>query len=414
MTKLNVRDDVGDSTEADAAGGRRESMFSKAIQLSAVLTFGLLAVAQSANAAVLKINAADNPANTIQIEGPLSASVLHTAEGLEITIPGVQITLQCDSPTGDACTVVVGNGSQTTQTAAVDASSTGDAANPGSGGTSDSQGSADSDNSSGAADGGSSGGGSTGDGDSDPCASGQPVFGCGDAYGDGSSGDQTSDSDGSGTNDNSGSGTNGFDTSGSSDVEEDDPCATKGFSVDPACETSNDVAADSSTDFPNGSDRRVNNLSRLIDVGTAGNYSSGGTADVTIPQGEISVIGLTMMAEEYAKSEDGTATQNRIDPLRGSINFGPVGQVRGGALRLWISEKPDGIRVSEACSYGGYTEASIDISVDGSQKCDLRSGGAYYLNFALCDTDASDYNCSQTGARTASGRGVLVVEAKYR
>lgn len=386
----------------------------------AATVFAALSVAPvTLEAAVLKINAADNPSNTIQVEGPLSATVLHTSEGLEIEIPGVQITLQCDPPAADSCTVTIG-GSATGQVAAVTGAST-STGSVDTGSTGDSSGS-QATGGTGSASGGSTGGSatsgsgaSTGSATTDPCAGDAPAFGCGDAYS-GGGGSSTGDSGDSNTDSGSSSGTNGFNTSGSNDSQTDDPCETKGFSVDPSCESGSSTSADTSTAFPIGSSRRISNIagtgSRDIDLGSAGNFVGGNTADVVIEQGVVTVVGMTMAAEEYSKNDNGTET--RVDPVIGQINFGPVGQVRGGDLRLWISEKPDGDRISEACSYAGYLEASLDLSVDGSRKCNLRSGVSYYMNLALCASDFSDWNCTANTARTASGKGTLVMEAKYR
>ena len=419
MMSLNVMDNVG--------VGFLQSLIQLCVRRAGgsfcgvATIFAALSVAPvTLEAAVLKINAADNPSNTIQVEGPLSATVLHTSEGLEIEIPGVQITLQCDPPAADSCTVTIG-GSVAGQVAAVTGAST-STGSVDTSGTGDSSGSQTTGSSGGSTGGSTSGGSatsdsgaSTGSATTDPCAGDAPAFGCGDAYSGGGS-SSTGDSSDSNTDSGSSSGTNGFDTSGSDDSQTSDPCESKGFNVDPSCESGSSTSADTSTAFPIGSSRRISNIagtgSRDIDLGSAGNFAGGNTADVAIEQGVVTVVGMTMAAEEYSKNDNGTET--RVDPVIGQINFGPVGQVRGGDLRLWISEKPDGDRISEACSYAGYVEASLDVSVDGSRQCNLRSGVSYYMNLALCASDFSDWNCTANNARTAVGKGTLVMEAKYR
>ena len=70
-----------------------------AVFVSAALLIGLPVIAQ---ADVLKIND-----SVINLSGDLSATVTHTADGMEIEIPGVEITLDCE--TRD-CTVTIGSG----------------------------------------------------------------------------------------------------------------------------------------------------------------------------------------------------------------------------------------------------------------------------------------------------------------
>ena len=71
----------------------------------------LAALPIGAQAASLKINPSDNADNVIELSGDLSASVTHTAEGMVIEIPGVEISLDCDKGTGNICTVTIGAGS---------------------------------------------------------------------------------------------------------------------------------------------------------------------------------------------------------------------------------------------------------------------------------------------------------------
>ena len=63
---------------------------------------GVWAVSAASQASTLSINN-----NVITLDGELSATVTHTAQGMAIDIPGVEITLDC--PTTDACTVSIGS-----------------------------------------------------------------------------------------------------------------------------------------------------------------------------------------------------------------------------------------------------------------------------------------------------------------
>ena len=77
----------------------------------------LAALPIGAQAASLKINPSDNADNVIELSGDLSASVTHTAEGMVIEIPGVEISLECDTQVDpDSCTVTIGAGATNTAT----------------------------------------------------------------------------------------------------------------------------------------------------------------------------------------------------------------------------------------------------------------------------------------------------------
>ena len=131
------------------------------------------------------------------------------------------------------------------------------------------------------------------------------------------------------------------------------------------------------------------------DIGSAGKDGTGNTRYIAVRKGGITVLGMTMG-----------------DIVDGRINFGvTANQIIGADLRLWISAQPDSIRVSEACSYVGYAEASLELS---SQLCQLSPGGRYYINIAACSSGFNDYNCTDSAAMTAADDGRIVIEAQYR
>ena len=154
--------------------------------------------------------------------------------------------------------------------------------------------------------------------------------------------------------------------------------------------------------FPNGSDRSINDRSRLINLGSAGTDS--GSNYIEIHQGTVQVLGMTMAAD---------------GPWVGRLAFGPTALWPGSPidLRLWISETPDGERVSSDCSYRGYAEATLRISTNGSEACDVTDGGTYYVNVALCtvsdDAYYTDWNCTSAGAQTAASDARLVIQAVW-
>ena len=154
--------------------------------LAVCLSIGLSAMAEPYK---LYINKHDSAQNVVLLENELSATVKHTAEGMEITLQGVEISMRCrgNSSSTDGCTIAIEPGSTTTTTTT------------GGGGSTDTSG-------------GSSGSGTTtntsgGDG----CADGTSTWASGDCDDSGSSSSSDSGSSDSGS---SGSGSSG---SGSSD-----------------------------------------------------------------------------------------------------------------------------------------------------------------------------------------------------
>jgi hypothetical protein len=62
-----------------------------------------------AHSAVLRLNPGDNADNVITFDGAFTATVVQSAAGVDITIPGVKFTLDCQGDPTDSCTVTVGS-----------------------------------------------------------------------------------------------------------------------------------------------------------------------------------------------------------------------------------------------------------------------------------------------------------------
>lgn len=154
--------------------------------------------------------------------------------------------------------------------------------------------------------------------------------------------------------------------------------------------------------FPNGLERLINDRSQFVNLGSAAGV--GNVQYIEINQGLVPVLGMTMSVN---------------GPSVGRISFGPTALWPASPidLRLWISETPDGQRVSSDCSYSGFAEATLRVSTDGSELCNLADGVAYYLNLALCTVDDDDYytdwNCTSVGAQTADSDARLAIQSSW-
>ena len=324
----------------------------------------LLGVPLGAQAAVLKINPDDNAGNVINLSGELSASVTHTAEGLVIEIPGVEISLVCDTNTDpDGCTVTIGSGSSSKADTTTTTTTT-------------------TDNSS----------------DDTTCDPAQDFL-CkdGQARGSDSSSDTADSSDSDSNSDATDSSSSDDTTSGyikptttTSSVDEDDPCSGTGYRKDCV-----DGVSTTSTliDFPTGSARIVDNLTGTYNYGSAGQTRS---STIPVKGGHVKVVGLSM--------DSGTDS--------GRISYGPVGNIVGVDLRAWVSTTPDGSAVAN-CAYVGYVEGTLKISTDGSLPCNLSKGGTYYFNMALCKSSRDDLYCSQTGAKAPAADAKVILVTRY-
>ena len=138
-----------------------------------------------------------------------------------------------------------------------------------------------------------------------------------------------------------------------------------------------------------------------LDFGSAAFASYGPiTWEVAIPNSSVVVTGFSLL--------DGW------DYTRSRLRFAANSSLPSGELHLWISEQKDGGRVNPACSYAGYAEGFLQVSVDGYYECDLKAGGSYFLMMAVCSTEADDYNCSDPEALGAEENAVLYVKAEWQ
>lgn len=84
----------------------------RVVTLLTLFASALISVVATAADYKLTINKEQNASNVIVFKDQMSATVKHTAEGMELTIPGVSVALACestDSSTGsDACVITVG------------------------------------------------------------------------------------------------------------------------------------------------------------------------------------------------------------------------------------------------------------------------------------------------------------------
>ena len=343
------------------------------IRCAAVVSAALLVgLPLGAHASVLKINPGDDAGNVINLSGELSASVTHTADGMTIEIPGVEISLVCDANTDpDNCTVTIGSGSAaatqstpagdttttTTSTTSTDTSDTTTTSNAG-----------------------------------DSC---DPAFdfGCQDGAlggaGAASASDDTSDTGDTG-------GSTGVTPTTSSSPVDDDPCSGTGFK--PACvsDGSDTSGAVDQPPFPIGSDRKVSNLAGRYNFGSA---VSPAKERIDVPSGTVTAVGLTM------------ASGN--SPSTGRIVFAVGSNINGVTFRGWISESADGPAVSGSCAYIGYPEGVLSFGINGGSDCSLLAGGNYYFNLALCVSSAADAYCSSPNAKASTQQDVIVVTANY-
>lgn len=189
---------------------------------------------------------------------------------------------------------------------------------------------------------------------------------------------------------------------GSTSTSTTDPCDAGGYN--PSCTPSTSgssgqtfnnprVVVDRSWDF--------NSSGQKLDFGSAVFADYGPvTWKVNIPNNSVVVTGFSL--------DDYVYTRSRLS-FAAFSSFSSVAD-----LHLWISEQKDGGRVYTACSYAGYPEGSLRVSVDGYYECDLKAGESYFLMMAVCSTSADDYNCSDPRALGTDEDAVLYVEAQWR
>ena len=87
-----------------------KSLFTLCGSTICVIVATLLA-ATSVHAAVLRLNPGDDADNVITFDGAFTATVVQSSAGIDITIPGVTFTLDCEGEPTDSCTVAVSTSS---------------------------------------------------------------------------------------------------------------------------------------------------------------------------------------------------------------------------------------------------------------------------------------------------------------
>ena len=407
-------------------------------------------------AATLTING-----NSVTLEGDASATITHTSSGIDIEIPGVSIELDCTTQgaTTDECVVKIGAGS-TASSGGISAGSGGVSSGSGDNSTDDS-GTTDSTDDSGTTDSGSggissgSGGISPGSGDN-ATDGGSTDSGAGDVSS-GSDDNSTDDSNSSDDGKSIGSGSSGV-TGGSNDCSSSSSTVSFG---DAQCDWGSDAPADSDNSGTSDEDDQAGSDDSESTSGTIGGSRDSGTSS-TISSGGSSSIGSggrTVTSDDglgegtasdtpFPSYDGGTCGGARVycsgievgpdanqtaevqiykgmvtvtnitlaaGSVEGSIQWVPnASYARGsGALRVWLSEKPDGDRLdgTERCGFVTGFENRMFVSQTGSG-CRLDpNGGQYYLNFAICESNDKDYSCKAPEARASTGDYSLYVKS---
>jgi hypothetical protein len=419
--------------------------------------------AASSAATTLTING-----KPITLEGDLSATITHTASGLDLNIPGVTIDLDCtmQGAVTDECVITIGAGSSSDSGGI--SSGSGGVSSGSSDNSTDDSGTTDSTDDSGATDSGSggissgsggissgSGGVSSGSGDN-ATGGGSTDSGAGDVSS-GSGENSTDDSNSTDSGKSIGSGSSGV-TGGSND------CSSSGTTVsfgDAQCDWGSDAPADSDNSGTSDEDDQAGSDDSESTSGTIGGSRDSGTGS-TISSGGSSSIGSggrtvtsddglgegTASDKPFPSYDGGTCGGPRVycsgievgpdanqtaevqiykgmvtvtditlaaGSVEGSIQWVPnASYARGsGALRVWLSQTPDGDRLdgTERCGFVTGFENRIFVSQTGSG-CRLDpNGGQYYLNFAICESNDKDYSCKAPEARASTGDYSLYVKS---
>lgn len=322
---------------------------------TSILIWGTLFISTAVSAAVLRLNPDDNPNNVITFDGAFEATVVQSAAGMDIVIPGVEFTLNCQGDPTDSCTVSVG----ATPVAPAPASPPPTTSTP----SNDPPPSDDAD-----CDDNTSFGGDT-------CNNG------------GQTGSTTPPAEPA-TDEPAPNDTNsGFDVPTSN--EEDDTASDGGWGLNAPAPGSDPGAELTREAFPESG--RVDYQS-TPDLGSGGAQSKGNTQVVQLGLKAVTVMPFTMSSAS----------------ISGGLGFYPAtGGPRGGVLAFWISTSQDGDAVSGACAHKGGYEGKLSISTQASAgECVLQAGSQYYLNVATCSS--GDYAC-RNGAETAYEAGRILM-----
>lgn len=313
-------------------------------------------VALSAKSATLRFNPTpDDDEGGILFNGPVQATIVQSAAGMDIIVPGVTFTLQCQGDPTTSCTVLVDNGSSVVSNAdnVGDTNDTVDSAN---------------------------GGDSSADGDCAGRTGFGAQYGCDDAVGDGGS----SDSSGDESNDD------GYTVDKGDDAEEADD-SDGGWGLSPSTGSGE---APTRSAFP-ASNRIV--YSSAPDVGSA-SADAGRSHEVELGLDSVTVLPLTMSST----------------PMAGGISYadttrGPTGS----DIAVWISNAQDGDAINDCSAYGAI-DGQLRVSTQsGSTGCVLAPGGSYFLNVAACvQGDPSDYACRRN-ALTGYEGGYVILTGRW-
>ena len=305
------------------------------VALAALLTSGVV----FAEPFKLYINKHNSDQNFVLLENQLSATVTHTAEGMEIILDGVEVSLRCrgDAASTDACTIAIEPDSSSSGGSSTGGSSTGSS----SGGSS-----------TGSSSGGSSTGSSSGSDDCTP-SSWNSCDGTGSSSSGGSSGGSTS-----------GSSTGGSSTSGSSSGVT--TVSTGGCGGIVAC---------SSKDFgANGTEPQATYTIRPSKIYafpmSAPNRTASGSVTWATTASTPANTDNSMLRVWFSKEAGGVPVSSDDDCGDAVSSIGTAGYYYGG-------------------SYPGY--------------CTLNSGTNYYINFAYCPGNSdSDLRCLNSPAAAQS------------
>ena len=332
-------------------------------RLSLTAAAGLLplflfsAISSSALAAQYKlyINKQQSASNVIVFEDSMSATVTHTSDGMELTLPGVEVTLRCKSSdansTTDTCVIAIEPGTTSSSGGSTSGGST----------------------SGGSTSGGSTSGGSTSGGD---C-----VVTNWNNCGGSTSGGSTSGGSTSGGSTSGGS-TSGGSTSGGS---------TSGGSTSGGTTSSGSGTCSPSSALKCGS----------LDFGSGGSDSTGKTTRLELYPGETLALPFTV-------AQGANYGQVAIVPT----SFGLPDD--GAGVRLWWSAEAGGKPLSDYwCSRNIGFEGSgfWDQAGKLGYGCPIPDAdGKYFVNLQLCVSDRSDTSCSAPGAKPGSESAYIYIQ----
>ena len=312
-----------------------------------LLLCGALLISAPVHSAVLRLNPDDNPNNVITFDGALNATVVQSAAGMDIIIPGVKFTLECEGDPADSCTISAASSTPSSPTTSAPPSTT-TAPPPTTSAPSN-------------------------DDDCEGATGFGTIYGCGDG-----DDDQAPPAAQTPPEDDPNS---GFDVPTSSTPTDDGNSSSSGWTLAPP-------PAGSTGDGPTRGDFPASNrvgYSSSPDVGSGGAQRGGNTHRTTLGLKTVRVLPFTMASSAAS----------------GGVGFyQPSNAPSGSDLALWISKSQDGDAVSGCRYYGGF-DGKMRISTTGGQyACTLERGGSYFLNVAACVRGSNnDYYCrnAQTG-----------------